>query len=453
MDRSQFEKEQKHSFRIGVAILAGGVILLLILNSLLHQWRPDGGGNGAYDSYRGPVLPMTGISGAEVLNVKRSVDFDFSPYADGGKEVILTDAYQLSNPTGETVTAELAYPFQVALIDEERFFPVITAEGSPVEATLHLSQDPGSRLSQAKDWDAYKAAMAEHDYLSNALAQYPDLHTPVTVYKIYDVQDESRSDVQNKYLTLTYKPDPGSTIWTYNCSDNELEDGTHYITLDVPEAAWQWGFCLLIVSGGTLRDFSQQGHHSTFPPRESNRLDGISAEIEACETTFSQILRELAEHYHTAPQYDSRFEKNPHASAELLYQGALTQIGNPDPQDAATVHQSIDGLFYSVLAREVLMYRVFSLTLSPGETVTVEASYHQSASRDHGGLSDAAHGYDMATTLGSSLTLNNQSASLSGGTHISITEQNFGFDLDAGIDTVTLDPEVARYYLKVRSSH
>lgn len=443
-------QSEKSSFRVGAAFLIGGIVLMLILRSVLGMWSPTGGGSGSFDSYRGPVLPLTAIGCDEALDTERRVNFDFSPYEAGEREIILTDAYRLTNPTSDPITAALAYPFQGALIDDARFFPTITAGGDAVETTLHLSLDAEGKLSQAEDWEAYKAAMLETDYLSEALAEFPTIDTPVTVYKIYDVQDHSTEDVPYKYLALTYTPDPGCAIWGYHCSDNENEDGTHFITLDVPQEDWQWGFCYLLVEGGELRDFSQQGHHSTFPQKESNRLDGISATIEQFDSTFGEMVQILAEHYRTAPMYDARFENNPYITADALCRGALARIGNGDYHEFSTVHRILSDVFGSVLSEEVLMYQVFSLTLAPGETVALDITYHQGASRDFGGFASATNGYDLATKLGSTLTLDTQSASVSGYDFITIAEQNFGFNVEAGIDAVPLDPAMERYYMKVK---
>lgn len=445
----EFAKEHKKSMRLGVAALAGSVVLLLILRTLLGMWSPFGGGRGTFDVYVGPALPLTAISHGETLDVTRHVDFDFAPYADGETEIILTDGYALTNTAVEAVTVELAYPFQGSLTDEARFFPAITVNGNAISPSLRPSLDAASRLFGADDWEDYKAAMLEEDYLAEALADVPGIDTPVTVYHISDIRDESGSDAANKYLTLTYTPDPDAIIWGYNCSDNENEDGTHFITLDVPEETWQWGECYLLVMGGDVDGFSQQGHHSTFPPKQSNQLKGISATVARFTSTFGEMVWLLAEHYSTAPQYDKSAEGC--ATPEMLYRGAMARIGNTAYYEFSTVHRILSEVFGAVLFEEVLLYDVFTVTLEPGETASVEITHRRSGSRDHGGMESATEGYDMATRLGSSPSLETQSASLSGSQYIRITEQNFGFDPDAGILSASLDPETERYYLRVQA--
>ena len=61
------------------------------------------------------------------------------------------------------------------------------------------------------------------------------------------------------------------------------------------------------------------------------------------------------------------------------------------------------------------------------------------------------NGYDMVTGLGSNLIFTGQTASLEDRGQIEIVRQNFGFDIENGIDEVELDMEEPHYYLEVRA--
>ena len=52
--------------------------------------------------------------------------------------------------------------------------------------------------------------------------------------------------------------------------------------------------------------------------------------------------------------------------------------------------------------------------------------------------------------LGSNLACTEQTATLEDRGLIEIVRQNFGFDLENGVNTVTLDPEQEHYYLEVK---
>ena len=57
----------------------------------------------------------------------------------------------------------------------------------------------------------------------------------------------------------------------------------------------------------------------------------------------------------------------------------------------------------------------------------------------------------MVTGLGSNLIFTGQTASLEDRGQIEIVRQNFGFDIENGIDEVELDMEEPHYYLEVRA--
>ena len=59
-------------------------------------------------------------------------------------------------------------------------------------------------------------------------------------------------------------------------------------------------------------------------------------------------------------------------------------------------------------------------------------------------------GYDFVTQLGSNLDFTGQRAALANADNIQIQRQNFGFDLEKGVTEVTLNPEIAHYYLEIR---
>ena len=68
------------------------------------------------------------------------------------------------------------------------------------------------------------------------------------------------------------------------------------------------------------------------------------------------------------------------------------------------------------------------------------------ANTEHRGIC----GYDLVTELGSNLACTAQTATLADRGFIEIVRQNFGFDLENGVNTVTLDQAQEHYYLEVR---
>ena len=95
------------------------------------------------------------------------------------------------------------------------------------------------------------------------------------------------------------------------------------------------------------------------------------------------------------------------------------------------------------------------VTVPAGGTVRLAASMTKAGSYDFdctGTDNVGVCGYDLVTRLGSNLTCSTQTATLEDRGQIEIVRQNFGFDLEQGSTTVTLDPAEEHYYLEVRAS-
>ena len=102
--------------------------------------------------------------------------------------------------------------------------------------------------------------------------------------------------------------------------------------------------------------------------------------------------------------------------------------------------------------------RVFWLeaevTIPAGSYATVEAVSEKEPSYDFycsNTVDRKINGYDMVTRLGSNLIFTEQTASLEDRGRIEIVRQNFGFDIENGVNEVELDMEEPHYYLEVRA--
>lgn len=111
-------------------------------------------------------------------------------------------------------------------------------------------------------------------------------------------------------------------------------------------------------------------------------------------------------------------------------------------------------MFMDAYAVDRVCYAAFEVTVPAGECVTVTAMLRKEASYDFYGTGTrnartGVRGYDLATCLGSVLPLTHQTASIETRGLVEILEQNFGFEPENGITTVTLDPAQEHYYLNV----
>ena len=436
-----------------ILIILGAAALWIGLGLALNS---DGGGTGAYNSYSGPVLPLTAVSGGENLETVRHVDFDFSPYegyvpsviSEG--EVIVTDTYRLTNPTGEDVTARLVYPYEGRFQDERKYTPVLTVNGKAADAELYASVDAENQIFGAKDFQEYKERMGQRDYFAEAMAHGPELEFPVKVYHFTDITYQGDQDYPYIFLTIDFAIPEGAQVWALHFDVLQSDkDGTYSIwmkdDLDEKDMAY------LFVLNGDVENLTfsgNLGHNET----QTSTLTDVTCEYDTYETTFDQLIWEFAQVY----DYWKFTDDSPEPgliTPELLYRDAVKRMGAHVGQEyngiTGAAVSLVSEFFYQSITSQRLLYWVFDVTIPAGETVEVEAKYHQEASTDIGGPKKRREGYDMATQLGSRLHFTDLSASITNPEFIEILRQNFGFNLKKNITRVELSLEEERYYLEV----
>ncbi|MBQ3192776.1 MAG: hypothetical protein IJB59_04300 [Oscillospiraceae bacterium] len=432
------------------------VIGLLNLFQMDYKYYPFGGGSGAFSFYRGPVLPMTGISGTEELKAARHVDFDFAPFArdwealmDGQfrrVDVLVTDTYQLTNRGQTAVTADLAYPFEGRLTDPEEDFPAVTVDGKPVEAGLLLSVDAHSSVKKAGSWKAYRKAVEEGNHLEEALAAAPVLRERVKVYHFADIRYDGPEEPQGAFLRIRFVKPENTRLWAYNWKSGGTDAKTGEFDMMFGAEPDGSGEGWLLVAGEDIPAPEFSGN-LTYNITETSSTDQVTYRLETYDATLEEMLRRFSK------TYDIWIESHdypPHALAapEVLYEGAAKYLAGGIYSDTYG-YVSIDNIFWDVAGKNRLMYRRFPVEIGPGETVCVQVRYHQEGSEDNGGMGEPRYGYDMATRLGSNLKIAELTASITNGEEIKITGQNMGFRLEQGTARVSLDPEKERYYLNV----
>jgi len=430
-----------------------GLILFLVGGYLLMNMfmNTNGSGSGEFNTYAGPVMPMTSLGGAEGIAVRRDVDFDFSPYEQvepgkysnlgkGGARI--TDSYVLTNTNADAAAVILVYGFQGQFIDEPEEFPVITVDGRTIEPELKPTVDPDGKLWHAYSYEVYKSELAEQDFLGIALAEpeMPDIK--MTAYHFTDLAYHGETLAAYPMLKVDFRADADTVVWT-DYADVLSTDGDERFLMFQVSRGEAWIFTV----GGELLDLKCSGNRD-HNINEKSAID-VEYKMEVFETDLGTVLAHFAEKYDfwaTEDWYPEAGGLTP----EILADSALKRIerrGWLEPSDRFRV---IEELLRETVTEHRMMYLLFPLELQPGQTATVEASYIQEPSYDIAGPRHYREGYDMATKLGSDLWFRDLGASVSHTDFIEITEQNFGFDLANGVTQVELDPETERYYMVVR---
>lgn len=450
----------------------------------------SGGGYSGIDdgtvfmSYAGPVLPLTTTESCELTAV-RTVTWDFSPGTnrDGSPRhwgASVMDAYELSNPTDADVAVTALYPFAGNFQELSDLRPVVSVDGQPVETELYAGAYSGGfqstfgadlpdtmNLDTLDSWKDYQALLESGDYLARALADHPIADVPVTAYQFTDLA-APHEKYQAATQAVSFTIDENATqIFTYGFNGMESDENSRRYSYFVPDGKRRESDTkMLIVLGEDIGDYSLQGYKNGGCNR-GEEIEGVSCTVTRTETTFGAVLGQLCRVY--AEEYtDGLAVDLPNAFDAVsfeIYLGAvselLTQYGllSGAPMDRYSDGR-LDDLLSETLSHDRVLYLAFPVTVPAGGSVRVDSRFWKEPSYDFqcsGSENADLQGYDLVTSLGSTLTFTRQFAALVNVDGLEIAGQNYGFELfddpQSGrrADPVELDPSMEHYFLEVRA--
>lgn len=462
------------------AAIAACLALTLVLGQFLG---PAGAGREgsrdlSYAVYAGPVLPLTAQGETEGITAQRNVTLDFRDYdGTGSTEAALhvIDSYALANETAEDRTLQLCYPY-TATLQEPQLCPLIWVNGTAVRSELYPGDFAGGfegpwgsskplegsfNLDLPASFEDYRTLLQDGSYQTRAFTASEFQDQTAYVYRLHDFtfpQDDGDAIYE---LRMECIVDPeGSQL--YSCgaesSGSDSETGFHYWTATLRPKARPHEDTYVIVLGEDLTGYSLRGSRQ-IGTDELSAAEDVGCTVSRYETTWKKVLLHfLAEEglYDSEQPRENTFAPGAvfHVPGGELYSSlAVRLLDQWGPYGEAPVERYADGRLRSILREASNMMRVlylrFEVTIPAGEQVTVAAAMTKERSYDLGGTVGAGDGYDLATSLGSSLTFTRQTATLKNAEFIEITDQNFGFDPASGILTVPLTGE--HHWLKVRS--
>lgn len=475
-----------------------------------HGSQAGGGGHDGgsqFMSYAGPIFPMTSLEDCDSVYVRRALTYDFSSWRPGSTDLPVTDAYTLTNSTGEAQTLTLLYPFAGNLWELQDNMPVLTLEGETLQTVLYAggypggfpaadsgsaedggseadggSETTGSAAAEPPDltwldsWEQYRALLADGRYQSRALDAFPDLSaTPVTVYRFTEARGpapDADAGIPNPSIQAAFTLDYDKTTvlaYGFNGTSYDREAGTMIQEFSIPpsDTPRYNRPCYLFVIGADIRDLTVGGYVTGGADPDTRPLPDCSVKVERYETDLESALRDAAEYMYEAAEpiydttehiYDTGYDdgRSGHRGDFALYFGLLKEYllsCGPLSENGSERF----GIGWLEELNFVHANRVFYLkatvTVPAGSSITVTARMTKKASFDfYCGQTEnrGVYGYDLATRLGSRMCFTEQTARVTHTENVEFVRQNYGFDLPGGITCVTLDPATERYYLEVR---
>ena len=493
---------------LGVGVFTGYIPLL---GGRAGQGGSGSDGASVFMSYAGPVFPLTLGEENAAIEAERNVTLDFEPWApvwisnreeadsrtwlteaerqevldfynehypEGGQyksstDILVTDAYMLTNTSAEEQTLTVRYPFVSGLDNLEENRPTLTADGTELETTLRVgtyaggfegvwgANDPEgtANLAYPHSWTDYQTLLSDGSYLENTLGPGPDVtDVPVVVYKLtdpYGPEQDEEAGITNPTLRVTFNLDYDKTnILTYGFhgASYDREAGVMIQDFSIPqpgEPNYGTKEFYLLVLGEDVENMTIQGYANGSLEADAPRLEGCGATVERYESDLDTMLRQLLPLiWEEAGQEGADFE--------MYYRAFLEQLLSYGVLSDEPVERYNTGWLENIEGGMVRMCWLESeVTVPAGGTVRLTASMTKAGSYDFdctGTDNVGVYGYDLVTRLGSNLACAAQTATLQDRGQIEIVRQNFGFDLEKGITTVTLDPAEEHYYLEVRAA-
>mgnify|MGYP006887309971 CR=1 FL=1 len=442
-------------------------------------------------SYAGPVLPLTTADKNPGVTAERHTDWNFTPRTDpegyaSQWGAAITDGYILSNPTDTDVTLTLLYPIVGGIKDLFSIDPGLTVNGETVGAELVIGDYAGGfggagggehahvglllAVGAAQEdrypsqWMDYQVLLDGGDYREAATGTQAPADIPITVYTFTDFEAPTEQyQAATQAVTFTVD-DTRTTVLSYGFEGYSWDERTGEITYSyfVPDGQRRSKICKkLIVIGADLTGYTLQGYQDGgCDPGEE--IDGVSCTVTRSETTLHEVLLELSREIFDTMEENPGYYGWLSEAAEilnpetycLLAERALEQYGllSDKPVDRYDSGR-LDELMDEVLSVDRVLYLKTEVTVPTGGTAEVTARYWKAPSFDFacsGSDRRNLQGYDLMTTLDSTLAFTAQTASVTHVENVQITGQNFGFDPENGVTEVTLDLNQSHYYLEIQ---
>jgi hypothetical protein len=209
----------------------------------------------------------------------------------------------------------------------------------------------------------------------------------------------------------------------------------------------------LIVIGDPISDYKLKGYSDGSCTTE---LSGLTCNVRISESTLGDILTTCAADFLGKNiENTASGEATPNFCTvdnvtRAVYDFYLSYASGDDAMLRYSSWCRFDDIIQDAFGVSRVMYATCEVSIPAGKSITVTAEYAKSPSHNYIGASsndEASMGFDMAVTLGSSLTFRQQKAGIILPADVKITAQNFGFDAAAGSTTVDLAGEYC--YLEV----
>ncbi len=406
------------------------------------------GDNGGYLAYAGPILPLTADNANEITAI-RETSFGFAPL-DVLNDITISDNYTLQNTTDSDIILNASYPFISTVEEVAKLAPTIKIDGVNAETSLTVLEQGSPFYSETdlSSFAGYKDYLTDDSYGISDFTLSPLFDREVIVYEITGYSGENEEHPPAT-VAINFRTSESDKVLAYGFTGGTgYEDGLSDLSFDAGQYSTKYIICL----EDDITDIEIKGYKTGNTSDENNRLDGLYAEYIRYTANLSDILGDVVDNYMI--RHEEGGALTPEIMLYVLSEALIDKLSPPEnteEQNSLDAYFLEDYLSYAAFSAERIFYLNFEISLPANATIQVDTEFIKQASYNYGGMAnDDVSGYALATTLDSNFNFEHQSASIKNYENIEIASQNFGFDIENGIDEVTLDLEVEQYYLDTK---
>ncbi|MEI8199572.1 MAG: hypothetical protein WCG21_05900 [Eubacteriales bacterium] len=452
-------------FLAAAGCIIAGIMCLLGLISFGTPANTNGGHlpGTEFNFYAGPVLPLSASGDTGNLQTDREITFDFTGFGTGSTDgsAAVTDRYTLTNTSETDANVQLIYPFENSFSSGytgAAAIPQIEADGIVMDTNIRIGRysggltDDNMNLQDAGSWEEYKDILSDGSYLKNALSETSLSSQPVTVYFFENITLPEGNITDAGTIAMEFALDTAkSKVITYGLNGYSGDGSSNQYSFFTQE--YGTGLRCLIVIGDPISDYELKGYSDGSC---TNELAGLSCSVNIFESTLGDILTTCVEDFY------SRNVENASSGEDIpgfctvdnvsraAYDFYLSYASGDDIAIRYSSWCRFDDIIQDAFSAGRVMYATCEVTIPAGTSINIVSKFTKAPSHNYIGFrtnAEASKGFDMAVTLGSPLTFRQQKAGIILPADVTITDQNFGFDIAAGITTVDLTGEY--YHMEI----
>ncbi len=417
----------------------------------------------------GPLMPVTLAQANSAITAQRDMTYDFSGVVkESNGFVAIRDSYELTNTSDEAQTVTLLYPYQGTIYEMNNGSkPQVTVNGQVTSSDMQTGAYYGTDsfgyeqlLSFAHSTDEMDCIIG--DVASHACASVVDeelWNKNVLVYEFSDAKCEGDPTEYGAYAAK-FKVDDYKNIYFQDISGVTYYEGYLYVGFYLEDVMNGDTPKIIFMDGKEPAEYSEQGY-SCMEFFEDYEVDDISASMTKREVTFGKLFDEVMKSNRVAEQWGEERELS--AEEQKLFEEFAAQIvsdvvgrnakdGEYDDM-AAYFSNSLSDMAYYAYTGTTLFLVKNEVTIPAGGTINVAYEYKKQGQHDETCPEPDfydCYGYDNAINMGTNMTFTKQVANIAEQGNIEIIDQNYQFDLAAGVKSVELALDAERYYMVVR---